>query len=73
MNHFKRDLTAVGIFFLLLFIGWVLTGGPQSARDSGSADDKFQKPIAPIDSGQTYDETLREAAPIKVRVIKSTY
>lgn len=73
MSHFKRDMIAVGVFFLLLFVGWMLTGGPQSAYESGSYEDKFQRPIAPINSGETYDETIKEASPIKVQRVDSTY
>ncbi len=73
MDHFKRDMMAFIIFFILLFIGWAVTGGPERAYETGSYDDKFQRPIAPLDSGETYDETLIEASPIKIQRANSVY
>lgn len=72
MDHFKKDMIAVGIFLLILFIGWVLTGGPGRARQTGSDHDKFQKPLAPISSGETYDESFKNISPIKVKTQNQT-
>lgn len=68
MDHFKRDMMYFGIFLVILFIGWAITGGAERARQTGSAWDKFQKPLAPLDSGQTYDESLKNVSPIKIEI-----
>lgn len=47
-------------YFILILIGiyvlWLISGGPE--RASQHKDDKFQRPLAPLDSGNTYDEPL---------------
>jgi hypothetical protein len=58
MTEFKKEMYYILAFFVALFIGWVLIGGPEQARQSGSAQDKFQKPLAPLDSGETYDRKI---------------
>lgn len=63
MKDFQKEMYYIIGFFVILFIGWVLTGGPQSARQSGSSQDKFQKPLAPLDSGETYDANPLEFLP----------
>lgn len=63
MTDFKKEMYYILAFFVLLFIGWILTGGPEAALESGSSEDKFQKPLAPLDSGETYDATIREVLP----------
>ena len=75
MDHFKKDMLYFGLFMLALFIGWIAIGGPQAARQSGSDQDKFQKPLAPISSGETYDQSLKDALPIKIKIqsAESTY
>jgi hypothetical protein len=56
MKHHQKDLLGLGIFLVLLFIGWVIVGGPGNAKQSGDAYNKFQKPLSPIDSGGTYNK-----------------
>lgn len=73
MNHIKRDLMILLVFFVLLFIGWVAAGGPEEARNSGSFEDKFIKPVAPLDTGETYDKSLKEVSPIKIQKTKNAY
>ena len=74
MDHFKKDITYFLLFMLFLFIAWVVTGGPEHARQTGSYHDKFQQPVAPISSGDTYDKTLKDALPVKVQIhATSTY
>ncbi len=68
MDHFKKDITYFLLFMLFLFIAWVATGGPEHARQTGSDRDKFQQPVAPISSGETYDESIKNALPVKVQV-----
>ena len=63
MDHFKKDMMYLGIFMALLFAAWVATGGPQKAVDDGSANNKFQKALQPIDSGQTYDASISAVLP----------
>ena len=72
MDHFKKDLMYFGVFMLLLFIGWIITGGPEKARESGSDNDKFQHAIAPIDSGTTYDASISSLSPIKLHFQSNT-
>ena len=72
MDHFKKDLMYFGVFMLLLFIGWVITGGPEKARQSGADNDKFQHAIAPIDSGTTYDAPLSKVLPVTITVSSAT-
>ena len=55
MNDFKRDLLIVLGFFILLFIAWAYTGGPERAKQSGDAYNKFQKPLEPLGPGETYN------------------
>jgi hypothetical protein len=66
MDHLKKDLLYLGILMLLLFIGWIVTGGPQKAQQTGSDHDKYQQPIAPIGSGQTYNSSLKNISPVTV-------
>lgn len=66
MDHFKKDMLYFGIFMAVLFVLWVITGGPQKAVQDGSANDKFQKALQPIDSGQTYDASISAVLPVKV-------
>jgi len=51
-----KDFYYVIAFFVLLFIAWLATGGPQHAKETGDAYNKFQKPLAPLDSGKTYND-----------------
>lgn len=68
MEHAKKDLIYLLIFLLALFVGWIATGGPERARQSGSSENKFQKPLEPIDSGETYDDSFKNVSPIKIEV-----
>jgi hypothetical protein len=68
MDHFKKDITYFLILMIFLFCAWVATGGPESARKTGSDQDRFQQPIAPINSGQTYDKPIKEILPIKIQI-----
>lgn len=58
MTDFKKDALYFFGFLILLFIGWIVTGGPEHARQTGDAYNKFQKPLAPLDSGETYDKKV---------------
>lgn len=42
----------------VLFVGWLITGGPQ---DYESSSGKFIRPAAPLDSGAVYDKKLIDA------------
>lgn len=58
MHDHKKDI----LYFLLLMGGlfflWVYTGGPERSKQNGDAYNKFQEPLAPLDSGRTYDEKI---------------
>lgn len=60
MKDFEKEMYYIIGFFVVLFIAWIITGGPESAKESGSAFDKFQKPLAPLDSGETYNRNIFE-------------
>ena len=55
MEHHKKDILYIGGFIVILFILWVMIGGPQKAKQSGDAYRTFQKPLEPLDSGATYN------------------
>lgn len=63
MTHHHKEFLGIGAFFLLLFIAWVFSGGPEKAKESGSAYNKFQEPLAPLNNGGTYNN-YKEAPPI---------
>lgn len=71
MDHFKKDITYFFLFMLFLFIAWVATGGPERAHQTGSDKDKFQEPLSPISSGNTYDESVKDVLPVKVQLHSS--
>lgn len=52
----KKDFIGFGLFVILLFIAWVISGGPQQAKQTGDAYNKFQEPLAPIQEGRTYND-----------------
>lgn len=56
MRHIHRDIWIFLAFMVLLFVAWVMTGGPERAKESGDAANKFQEPLAPLGSGQTYNQ-----------------
>lgn len=41
---------------IIIFILWVLTGGPE--RSESERNNKFQEPLQPLGSGETYDEPI---------------
>ncbi len=43
-------------FMILLFIAWIMSGGPQRALETGSANNKFIDQAAPLGTGQTYNK-----------------
>jgi len=55
MKHHHKDFLGLFIFFVLLFIGWVLVDGPNHSKKTGDAYNKYQEPLAPINSGSTYN------------------
>jgi len=55
MEHHHKDFLGVALFLVLLFIAWVISGGPQKAIESGSADNKYQDPLPPVGTGGTYN------------------
>ena len=63
MNHHHRAFLSIGLFFVLLFIAWVISGGPEQAKETGSAYNRFQEPLAPLNTGGTYNST-KQAPPI---------
>lgn len=58
-EHYK-DLVGFGAFMVILFIAWIISGGPQQAKETGDAYNRFQEPLAPIQSGGTYNDLDRE-------------
>ncbi len=58
MDHHKKDLLYIILFFTALFIAWVMIGGPQHAKQTGDAYNTLQKPLAPLDTGETYTKPL---------------
>lgn len=55
MSHHRKDVLGFGLFMLLLFVAWVFSGGPENAKKTGDAYNKFQEPLGPIQSGSTYN------------------
>ncbi|MDB4984480.1 MAG: hypothetical protein JWM20_659 [Patescibacteria group bacterium] len=43
-------------FMILLFVAWIISGGPQRAVQTGSANDKYQEELSPLGNGRTYDK-----------------
>lgn len=66
MQHHHKDFLGFLFFLVLLFIAWVISGGPQRALQTGSANNKFQDSLAPVGSGQTYNNVNQKPAPIPV-------
>lgn len=62
MNHHHKAFLSIGAFFLLLFLAWVFSGGPQQAKDSGSAYNRFQEPLYPLNTGGTYNDPRQAPA-----------
>lgn len=56
MEHHQKDLLGFGAFMVLLFIAWVISGGPENAKQTGDAYNKFQEPLAPLQEGKTYND-----------------
>lgn len=54
----KQDIAIVVGALVLLFIGWVASGGPEHAKQTGIADDKFIEPLDPLHPTGTYDERV---------------
>lgn len=44
------------IILIGIFVIWVMTGGPE--RSEPERNNKFQEPLSPLGSGQTYDEPI---------------
>ena len=63
MSHHRKDFLGFGLFMLLLFIAWIISGGPQQAKQTGDAYNKFQKPLFPLNNGTTYND-IRQTPPI---------
>lgn len=63
MSHHRKDVLGIGLFMLLLFVAWVFSGGPQHAKQTGDAYNKFQEPLAPIQGGGTYNDIDHDARP----------
>ena len=66
MQHHHKDFLGFLLFLVLLFIAWVISGGPQRALQTGSADNRYQDSLAPVGSGQTYNDASQKPAPIPV-------
>lgn len=66
MDHHKKDLLGFGAFMLLLFLAWVFSGGPQKAKQTGDAYNRFQEPLGPIQSGNTYNDINHVGKPFNV-------
>lgn len=58
MHNHKKNIFYFFALMIILFILWVYTGGPEKAKQTGDAYNKFQEPLAPLDSGKTYDEKI---------------
>ncbi len=56
MKHHHKDFLGLGLFIILLFVAWVVTNGPENAKQTGDAYNKYQEPLAPIQSGATYND-----------------
>ena len=54
----KQDLAIIVGALVLLFIGWVASGGPEQAKQTGSAQDKFIEPLDPRYQTGTYNERI---------------
>lgn len=65
MSHHRKDALGIGLFMLLLFIAWVFSGGPQHAKQTGDAYNKFQEPLGPIQSGSTYNDINHTGDPFR--------
>ena len=68
MKNHHKDFLGVIAFLVLLFIAWVISGGPQRAVESGSANNKFQDSLAPIGSGQTYNKVDAKPATVPFQI-----
>ena len=56
MQHHHKDFLGFIFFLILLFIAWIISGGPQRALQTGSANNKFIDSAAPLGTGQTYNK-----------------
>lgn len=58
MSSHKKDFMLIIGALVLLFIAWVAANGPQKAKMSGDANNKFIEPLSPIQPTGTYDEPI---------------
>ena len=66
MSHHQKDFLGIGAFMVLLFIAWVFSGGPENAKQTGDAYNKFQEPLAPLQSGKTYNDINHSGTPFNI-------
>ena len=66
MKHHHKDFLGFGLFILFLFVAWVVTNGPQHAKQTGDAYNKYQEPLGPIQSGATYNDAAHSGTPFDV-------
>lgn len=66
MKTHHKDFMGIAVFFVMLFIGWILVGGPGKAKETGDAYNRFQEPLGPIQSGETYNDVNHAGQPFDV-------
>lgn len=54
MKDHHKIFGGFAFFMILLFVAWVISGGPERALESGSAHNPYQDSLAPLRSGETY-------------------
>ncbi len=56
--NLRKDLFIIVGALVLLFIGWVASGGPEHAKQTGDANNKFIEPLSPVQPTGTYDQPI---------------